>query len=257
MKVSTIFNQFFKCNQCKLTLTSPRIRNNQRHSVSRKIMTEKIDWSRLDPFQIGLLQEQCILVDENDKIVGFDSKKHCHLMENIEKGLLHRANEFLLTQRSKQKITFPNYFTNTCCSHPLYNAMEIEEKDAIGVRRAAQRRLNLELGIDPLEIPLSEIKFMTKFLYKAESSDSFWGEHEIDYALIIHKDIHIDPDPKEIQSWLYIDRQTIVPYLEEQKRKGNPTTPWFQIILNNFLFKWWDNLEDLDAFIEPNKIHRL
>ncbi|KAI7697401.1 hypothetical protein SSS_00781 [Sarcoptes scabiei] len=116
MKVSTIFNQFFKCNQCKLTLTSPRIRNNQRHSVSRKIMTEKIDWSRLDPFQIGLLQEQCILVDENDKIVGFDSKKHCHLMENIEKDQNKRSPfriisptravviHYIMRWRSKKKM---------------------------------------------------------------------------------------------------------------------------------------------------------
>lgn len=41
-------------------------------------------------------------------------------------------------------------FTNTCCSHPLHTDSELEEKDALGVRRAAQRRLGAELGI-PLE----------------------------------------------------------------------------------------------------------
>lgn len=41
-------------------------------------------------------------------------------------------------------------FTNTCCSHPLHTDNELEEKDAIGVRRAAQRRLKAELGI-PME----------------------------------------------------------------------------------------------------------
>lgn len=41
-------------------------------------------------------------------------------------------------------------FTNTCCSHPLHIQSELEEKDAIGVRRAAQRRLEAELGI-PME----------------------------------------------------------------------------------------------------------
>lgn len=41
-------------------------------------------------------------------------------------------------------------FTNTCCSHPLHTESELEEKDAIGVRRAAQRRLKAELGI-PME----------------------------------------------------------------------------------------------------------
>lgn len=42
---------------------------------------------------------------------------------------------------------FPGYFTNSRCSHPLYNPAELEENDAIGVRRAAQRHLQAELGI--------------------------------------------------------------------------------------------------------------
>lgn len=42
---------------------------------------------------------------------------------------------------------FPGYFTDSRCSHPLYNPAELEENDAIGVRRAAQRHLQAELGI--------------------------------------------------------------------------------------------------------------
>lgn len=38
-------------------------------------------------------------------------------------------------------------FTNTCCSHPLHTEQELEEEEALGVRRAAQRRLQAELGI--------------------------------------------------------------------------------------------------------------
>lgn len=41
-------------------------------------------------------------------------------------------------------------FTNTCCSHPLHTEQELEEEEALGVRRAAQRRLEAELGI-PME----------------------------------------------------------------------------------------------------------
>lgn len=44
-------------------------------------------------------------------------------------------------------------FTNTCCSHPLSHPQELEENDAIGVRRAAQRRLKAELGI-----PMEQVK---------------------------------------------------------------------------------------------------
>ena len=41
-----------------------------------------------DPVQVALLNEECILVDENDKVVGTNSKKNCHLMTNINKGEL-------------------------------------------------------------------------------------------------------------------------------------------------------------------------
>ena len=41
-------------------------------------------------------------------------------------------------------------FTNTCCSHPLYR--EEERGGEIGVRRAAQRKLEHELGIPPDQV---------------------------------------------------------------------------------------------------------
>ena len=116
-----------------------------------------------DPTQVKLMAEQCILVDEEDGVLGADTKKNCHLNVNIDQGKLHRAfsvflfnskEELLLQQRSSAKITFPEYLTNTCCSHPLYRPEELEGVE--GVKRAAQRKLNHELGI-PLEEVLMAI----------------------------------------------------------------------------------------------------
>ena len=109
-----------------------------------------------DQEQVKLMREECILVDENDRVLGPDSKKSCHLNSNIDAGKLHRAfsvflfdtkGRLLVQQRSKAKITFPEHFANTCCSHPLYFPEELEERDGLGVKRAAQRKLNHELGI--------------------------------------------------------------------------------------------------------------
>lgn len=181
-----------------------------------------VDLKHFDQHQVGLLSEQCILVDAEDRELGGISKKECHLMTNIDKGMLHRAfsvmifnskNQFLLTQRSDAKITFPGYFTNTCCSHPLYTSLELDPKDNIGVKRAAQRRMNIELGIDPLQVPLTELKYMTKFLYKASSDGGVWGEHEVDYALIVHKDVDLKPDPNEVKSYCYLSRDELLPFL--------------------------------------------
>jgi isopentenyl-diphosphate delta-isomerase len=68
-------------------------------------------------------------------------------MENINNGLLHRAfsvflfdsqNRLLLQQRASEKITFPDMWTNTCCSHPLNTADELVEKEQLGKREMDQ-----------------------------------------------------------------------------------------------------------------------
>ena len=62
-----------------------------------------------DSEQVEMMQEECILVDENDNILGKDSKVNCHLNE----GKLHRAfsvllfntsGELLIQKRAKEKI---------------------------------------------------------------------------------------------------------------------------------------------------------
>lgn len=218
-----------------------------------------------DPVQVTLLEEQCIVVDENDAVIGACSKKNCHLLENINKGLLHRAfsvflfntkGELLLQQRSDAKITFPGLFTNTCCSHPLYVPDELEEDDAVGVKRAAQRRLYTELGIGPEQIPLSEIQYLTRILYKAPS-DSDWGENEVDYILLIQKDITVHPNPNEVKQIRYASKGDILPFIASLESQGQVITPWFKLVIENFLFEWWNNLHNLKKFEDHHQIHRL
>jgi isopentenyl-diphosphate delta-isomerase len=38
----------------------------------------------------------------------------------------------LLQQRATEKITFPDMWTNTCCSHPLNTPSELIEEDQLG-----------------------------------------------------------------------------------------------------------------------------
>ena len=111
-------------------------------------------------------------------------------MTNINAGLLHRAfsafvfnpstMKLLLQQRATEKITFPDMWTNTCCSHPLGIPGETGddlEAAVMGVKRAAQRKLGHELGIKKEQLPLEDFKFLTRIHYKAPS-DGIWGEHE-------------------------------------------------------------------------------
>lgn len=225
----------------------------------------EVDTDSLDEKQVQLLAEMCILIDEDDQKIGADTKKNCHLNTNIDKGLLHRAfsvflfnteNKLLLQQRSEAKITFPGCYTNTCCSHPLNTPLETEEKDAVGVRRAAQRRLYAELGIPTEQVSPDELRYLTRIHYKAQS-DGIWGEHEIDYILFVQKDVSLDPDANEIQSHCYVSKEELKQLLEKAKREEVKVTPWFQLIADTFLFKWWDNLENLKSFEDHDKIHRM
>lgn len=240
---------------------------NYNRLVVRRITTTmpEIDTSNLDERQVQLLEEMCILLDENDKKIGADTKKNCHLNENIDKGFLHRAfsvflfdnkDRLLLQQRSDAKITFPGCFTNTCCSHPLNTPSELEEKGAIGVRRAAQRRLKAEFGIPMEQVTPNELTYLTRIHYKAQS-DGMWGEHEIDYILFVQKNVTLDPEPNEIQSHCYVTKEELKELLKKADKKEIKITPWFRLIAETFLFKWWDNLHSLKEFMDHETIHRM
>ncbi|GFT60036.1 isopentenyl-diphosphate Delta-isomerase 1 [Trichonephila clavipes] len=199
----------------------------------------KEDLSNFDPVQVKLLDEMCIAVDTNDKVIGPRTKKECHLMENINKGLLHRAfsvflfntkGELLLQQRSDAKITFPGYYTNTCCSHPLYIDSELEEIKALGVKRAAQRRLSIELGIEQDAIAAPEFLYMTRIIYTAPS-DEKWGEREIDYVLFVQKDVEINPNPNEVKECVYLTRENLRDFLDGGQKKGYKITPCHCVII--------------------------
>lgn len=112
-----------------------------------------------------------------------------HLMSNIlpPRSLLHRAfsvflfrpsdGRLLMQKRASEKITFPDMWTNTCCSHPLAVKQEMIPEGTLGVRRAAQRKLQHELGIPNAQVPLDGFVYITRIHYLAPSN-GLWGEHE-------------------------------------------------------------------------------
>ncbi|KAI7756335.1 hypothetical protein M8C21_007890, partial [Ambrosia artemisiifolia] len=221
-------------------------------SISTAAMAD--DDSAMDVVQRRLMfHDQCILVDENDKVVGHDTKYNCHLMEKIEKeNLLHRAfsvflfnskYELLLQQRSTTKVTFPLVWTNTCCSHPLYRETELIEENALGVRNAAQRKLLDELGIPAEDVPVDEFTPL------------------VDYLLFIVRDVCLKPNPDEVKDIKYVNPQQ----LKELVRKadvgedGVKLSPWFRLIVDHFLFEWWDRVHNgtlLEA-VDMKTIHKL
>lgn len=207
------------------------------------------------------MKESVILVDKEDKILGPISKKDSHLRTTLDKpdAMPHRAfsaflfnekNELLLQRRSEEKITFPKMWTNTCCSHPLYNDAEMAEGPLRyhGVKTAAVRRLAYEL--DMRNIAETDFNMVTKILYKA-NTDKTWAEYEVDYILFAKKhsgEFTFDANPNEISHTEYVSKDNILDFLASEIDSGeSQITPWFNLMLQTKLFSWWQHIEDQDA----------
>jgi isopentenyl-diphosphate delta-isomerase len=187
-------------------------------------------------------------------------------MENINKGLLHRAfsvflfdsqNRLLLQQRATEKITFPDMWTNTCCSHPLGTPSETGSSlpaSIAGVKRAAVRKLDHELGIPSSQVPIEKFDFLTRIHYLAPS-DGKWGEHEIDYILFIKADVELKINENEVQEYRYVTAEELRAMFEDQALKF---TPWFKLICTSMLFEWWQHLDGgLEMYKDEQGIRRM
>ncbi|KAH8867373.1 Isopentenyl-diphosphate Delta-isomerase II, chloroplastic [Schistosoma japonicum] len=231
-----------------------------------------------------MLNEFCILVDESDCVLGFANKKKCHEVLS-GKSLLHRAfslflfredtsNEssgsslkLLVQKRSPNKLTFPSMWSNTCCSHPIMNFPdELIESDAIGVKKAAQRKLLHELGISNIFLPLDRIHFLCRVLYAAPNEPhlkSKFAEHELDYILVSVLDpvvtqniadtdlMKLNPDEVSDVRWLTLNEFKDMKFFSTDHMNLSRTTdyylcrslitPWMRGILSSGLLqKLWN-----------------
>jgi isopentenyl-diphosphate delta-isomerase len=78
----------------------------------------------------------------------------------------------------------------------------------LGARRAAQRKLEHELGIPSTDVPLDKLQFLTRIHYLAPS-DGLWGEHEVDYIFIYQGDVSMDLNPNEVKSIKYVSKEEL------------------------------------------------
>jgi len=219
-----------------------------------------------------MAKDECIVLDNNDNVIGHANKYETHIFDTARpEGTLHRAfsvflfddrGRLLLQQRAKSKITFPSVWTNTCCSHPLYGFTptevdtpeDVESGETPGVKRAAIRKLEHELGIqdNPHNSMFSKFKFLTRLHYWAADTithgpSAEWGEHEIDYLLFIQANVNVVPNPEEVDDYKYVTMDELKSMMQQD---GLLWSPWFRIICERFLYKWWG---DLDAALTTDK----
>lgn len=196
-----------------------------------------------DSTQESLMAEAVIQVTESDEVIGPISKLDSH----HKVGKFHRAfsvllfdssGRLLLQRRASHKITFPDVWANSCCSHPLHSEEEMELKNALGVKRAAIRKLEQELGINPSQIPIDKFQFVTKMRYQARQ-DEDWIEREIDHCLVIHADVDVNPNPNEVSEIKWISQEDLEEFLVADDSE-NIVAPWFRCIAARLMDDdWW------------------
>mmetsp|Transcript_3765 Transcript_3765/g.5438 ORF Transcript_3765/g.5438 Transcript_3765/m.5438 type:complete len:793 (+) Transcript_3765:56-2434(+) len=241
--------------------------------MAAEATTTSTTWNGNAMSQSDMMEKDTVLVlDHKDNVIGSASKKDSHVFETKQaRGVLHRAfsvflfdestGELLLQQRASTKITFPNVWTNTCCSHPLHGMVpnevdtpkDVADGSVMGVKNAAIRKLDHELRITSLEA--SKFKFLTRLHYWAADTvthgpSSPWGEHEIDYVLfytIPNKSVmpELDPHPDEVDAVKWVTKTKLIEMMNDPQLLFSP---WFRIIVNRWLLPdktgWWENLQE-------------
>ncbi len=164
---------------------------------------------------VSFESEQLILVDADDREVGYASKARCH----DGRGQLHRAfslfifndvGELLLQQRSRAKRLWPGYWANSCCSHP---------RQGESMTQATARRLREELGMQ------CELHYLFKFQYRADFED-LGAEHELCSVYIGTTSAPVRANTTELESWRFV-----LPADLDRETADHPErfTPWLLI----------------------------
>jgi isopentenyl-diphosphate delta-isomerase len=159
--------------------------------------------------------ELLIVVDANDKVLDYKSKVECHTGD----GILHRAfsififntkGELILQQRSNQKLLWPLFWSNSCCSHP---------RKGESLEDATHRRLEQELGIK------TDLQYLYTFQYH-EKFGHKGSEYEMCAVLIGSTDEQPKVNENEISAWKYISQEDLNHTLDNTP---DSYTPWFKM----------------------------
>lgn len=172
--------------------------------------------------------ELLILVDGDDNACGHLDKKRCH----DGSGVLHRAfslfifndeGDLLVQQRAASKRLWPQFWSNSCCSHP---------RKGEDMALAIGRRCEQELGFS------TELEFVYKFEYQAAYAD-LGSEHELCSVYIGRHAGPVAVNETEIMAWRWISKTALANELETNPQQY---TPWFKLEWQSLISDFADRL---------------
>ena len=163
-------------------------------------------------------EEEVILVDERDQVLGVSGKLSAHLA-----GALHRAfsvfvfdaaGRLLLQKRAAGKYHSAGLWSNTACGHPRPGEATIA---------AARRRLREEMSFD------CELSEEFSFLYRAELGGGL-VEHEYDHVFAGTFNGRPAPDPEEVEDWEWVTVEELRRAVREDPARYSR---WLKIVVED------------------------
>ncbi len=159
--------------------------------------------------------EELILVDDDDRETGFLSKGACHDGAGVQHRafslfLFNSAGELLLQRRSASKRLWPEFWSNSICSHPRRGeTMQV----------ATKRRLLDELNVE------TELEYVYKFSYRADFGSS-GSEHELCHVYLGRIDGTVTPNENEISAIRFLSAEAVD---HELRSSPDDFTPWLKL----------------------------
>ena len=140
-------------------------------------------------------------------------------------GLLHRAfsiyifnqlGQLLIQQRALDAYHSEGLWSNSCCSHQ-------REKEKLA--EATHRRLQEELGFD------CSLEELFTYSYRVEFENGL-VENELVHVFFGEYDGKVNPDPKEVADWKWIDLDEVK---EDVKENPDQYSYWFKKSLKRII----------------------
>lgn len=165
-------------------------------------------------------QEILVVVDDNDKEIGTDTRENCHL----GKGRRHRAyvvflfngGKLILQQRSRLKTLWPGAWDVSFTSH-VYPGESYEQ--------AARRK-----GVQELGATFGPVSDAYSFVYFAPQGR--YAENEFCKLLVADFNGKVKPNPEEIMA---VKWTTVSVLAQQLKRQPDVYTPWLRLAFEGFL----------------------
>lgn len=169
-------------------------------------------------------EEEVILVNTNDEVIGTMPKLEAHLQGKLHRAfsifIFNASKQLLLQQRALNKYHSPGEWTNTCCSHP---------KPGEETTDATVRRLQEEMGMK------CKMEPVFSFLYEAEVGDGLI-ENEYDHVYFGTSDNLPQPNVEEVSAFRYVDMEELKADLIEHPENY---TAWLKISFEQVLFHYY------------------